>query len=76
MEVKFLDYIVWPLWERLATVLPELQPALSTLRQNRELYAALSKPCGGVESAMPGQAGDGLESPESGVMESHDASRE
>lgn len=43
MELRFLDYIVWPLWERLAAVLPELAPALATLKRNRELYAALAE---------------------------------
>ena len=40
MEVNFLDYVVKPLWEQLAQVVPELQPQLDTITCNREEYAA------------------------------------
>lgn len=40
MEVNFLDYVVKPLWEQLAQVVPELQPQLDMISCNRDEYAA------------------------------------
>jgi len=42
VELNFLDYVVMPLWERLAEVLPDLQPCWATLAANRARYGELA----------------------------------
>lgn len=42
LEVNFIDYVVAPLWQRLAEVLPELAVCTDTLRDNRAEFQRLS----------------------------------
>lgn len=43
METHFIDYVVAPLWERLAQCFaPEMDPRVAALRANRERFAAIA----------------------------------
>ncbi|KAG1667446.1 hypothetical protein FOA52_012201 [Chlamydomonas sp. UWO 241] len=58
-ELNFLDYIVRPLWERMAEVLPELQPAFDCILVNRETYAAALAAAQDERSPTAAANGDG-----------------
>jgi GAF domain-containing protein len=43
METHFIDYVVAPLWERLAQCFaPEMAPRMAVLRENRDRFAAIA----------------------------------
>ncbi|KXZ42527.1 hypothetical protein GPECTOR_138g658 [Gonium pectorale] len=46
-ELRFLDTFVEPLWERLAGVLPELEPQLRRLRANQERFRRIAEEAAG-----------------------------
>jgi GAF domain-containing protein len=55
METHFIDYVVAPLWERLAQCFaPEMAPRLEALRANRDRFAAIAEGRRG-----PGSGGGG-----------------
>ena len=54
MEVNFLDYVVFPLWERLTEVMPELKPALDNLISNRKSYHKLAHDAAEAAAALKG----------------------
>ena len=59
MEVNFLDYVVKPLWEQLAHLIPDLTPQLDMISCNREEYVRLAAAAAAeeAEAAAVAQAG-------------------
>lgn len=81
MEVQFIDYVVGPLWERLAQVFPSLQPCVTQMKCNRQCFADMEKAGVAADSASPqldhqsgGNTSDQLsvQQPEHDIVDSHD----